>query len=77
MGKGVIKKHTAKELEAKAFAHKDKGGGAQGIDRRAPKCQLVCKVCKAAAPSLAIMTQHYQAKHPKLELKPDDYPEGK
>jgi len=73
MGKGVIKKHTAKEIQAKIDAHKNKGGGAAGIDSRKPKCTLVCKICKSSAPNTHILGDHYAAKHPKEKYNPAEY----
>ncbi len=49
------------------------GGGTKGMDSRRPKCSLQCKICKAAAPSLVIMQEHYAAKHPKIVMNAADY----
>lgn len=44
--KGKKTKHTAGELAAKIAAHKPRGGGAEGIEKRAVKTAMACKICK-------------------------------
>jgi hypothetical protein len=75
MGKGVIKKHSSKEIQAKIDSHKDKAGGAAGKERRKPKCNLTCKVCKAEVPNIAVLGEHYTAKHPKMPFNAAEYEE--
>mmetsp|Transcript_18725 Transcript_18725/g.26101 ORF Transcript_18725/g.26101 Transcript_18725/m.26101 type:complete len:159 (+) Transcript_18725:147-623(+) len=73
MAKGKVRKHTAKEIQAKIDAHKNKGGGKKGIANRKPKCKLVCKVCMSESPSITTLGIHYQNKHPKLTFNAADY----
>jgi len=73
MPKGRVRKHTAAEIQKKIDSHKNIGGGATGKDSRAPKCAIVCSVCKITAPSMTVIAEHYAAKHPKLTFNPAEY----
>ena len=58
--KGKKNKHTAKELQAKIDAHKDKGGGATGLaKRRSGHAQVQCKMCMKMVPSMASLEEHF------------------
>ena len=46
-GKAKPKKHTAAELQAKADAHKPRGGGAAGMAERQVTIKFQCEICKA------------------------------
>jgi hypothetical protein len=70
--KGKSQKHTAKELNAKHKAAKEKagaaGGGGKGAAARknaSAKILMVCKLCKTNQPSVKSMKIHFDAKHPK------------
>ena len=70
-GKAKPKKHTAKELQAKAAAAlTNKGGGAAGlVDRKggaAGHAKFKCPVCGMAVPSEKSGIAHWDSKHPKL-----------
>mmetsp|Transcript_35499 Transcript_35499/g.68947 ORF Transcript_35499/g.68947 Transcript_35499/m.68947 type:complete len:159 (-) Transcript_35499:244-720(-) len=73
MAKGKVRKHTAKEIQAKIDAHKSKGGGKKGISSRKPKCKLMCKICMSQSPSLTTLRVHYQNKHPRMPFNPVSY----
>ncbi|GJP36050.1 hypothetical protein CLOM_g20586 [Closterium sp. NIES-68] len=71
-GKAKPKKHTAKELAAKAdAATTNRGGGKAGLaDRlgldKGGHAKLACPICKATAPDMKSMQIHHEARHPKL-----------
>mmetsp|Transcript_29053 Transcript_29053/g.70876 ORF Transcript_29053/g.70876 Transcript_29053/m.70876 type:complete len:155 (+) Transcript_29053:152-616(+) len=73
MAKGKVRKHTAKELQAKLDAQKSKGGGKKGKADRKPKCKLVCKVCMVQLPSVKGLKEHFVNKHPKMPFRLSDY----
>ena len=56
-GKAKFQKHSAKELNAKANAHKNKGGGKAGMDKRSNaklKLSYVCDICRVSHLDLAL-----------------------
>ncbi|CAH8364696.1 unnamed protein product [Eruca vesicaria subsp. sativa] len=71
-GKAKPKKHTAKELQAKADAAlTNRGGGKAGLADRTGKekgghAKYECPHCKITAPDLKTMQIHHESKHPKL-----------
>jgi ribosomal protein L34E len=73
MPKGFIQKHTAKELQRKVDAHKNKGGGKEGAETRKPKTSLICNICKAPMAAIKNMREHYEAKHAKVTFNPAEY----
>ncbi len=73
MAKGKARKHTAKELQRKIDAHKNKGGGKKGIASRKASTRLTCKVCMTPSPGAVKLAEHYAAKHPKLTFNPAEY----
>mmetsp|Transcript_23761 Transcript_23761/g.42110 ORF Transcript_23761/g.42110 Transcript_23761/m.42110 type:complete len:155 (-) Transcript_23761:204-668(-) len=73
MAKGKVRKHTAKEIQAKIDAQKNKGGGKKGISQRKPKCKLLCKICMTQSPSITTLREHYSNKHPKMPFRASDY----
>ncbi|OQR81271.1 hypothetical protein THRCLA_23407, partial [Thraustotheca clavata] len=69
-GKAKAQKHTAKEINMKHKAAKERagaaGGGASGLVNR--KCQKVgvkCDVCLNEFMSFPDMKIHYDSRHPK------------
>ncbi|GAQ91616.1 Uncharacterized protein similar to C2H2 type zinc finger protein [Klebsormidium nitens] len=76
-GKAKPKKHTAKELAAKADAAlTNRGGGVAGkVDRlgldKGGHAKYACQICKATAPDTKSMQIHWEAKHPKLPWDPE------
>eukprot|EP00897_Mesotaenium_endlicherianum_P008890 jgi/Mesen1/8029/ME000426S07161 len=76
-GKAKPKKHTAKELAAKAdAATTSRGGGKAGAaDRlgldKGGHARYACHICKATAPDLKTMSIHHESKHPKLPYEED------
>uniref|UniRef100_A0A7S4FD54 C2H2-type domain-containing protein n=1 Tax=Chrysotila carterae TaxID=13221 RepID=A0A7S4FD54_CHRCT len=72
-GKAKPKKHTAAELQAKADAHKPRGGGAAGMEERKITIKFTCEICKAQMPSITNLRTHYEAKHPKETFPEDQY----
>ena len=71
--KGGVTKHSAKELQAKIDAHKSRGGGEEGKDKRAPKCALICRICKASVASIKQMGDHYESKHRAVAFNAAEY----
>ncbi|CAH9111338.1 unnamed protein product [Cuscuta europaea] len=77
-GKAKPKKHTAKEIAAKADAAlTNRGGGLAGLADRTGKtkgghARFECPHCRITVPSLTTMKDHHDAKHPKI-----DYDESK
>ncbi|CAN8236205.1 unnamed protein product [Cochlearia groenlandica] len=71
-GKAKPKKHTTKELQAKADAAlTNRGGGKAGLADRTGKekgghAKYECPHCKITAPDLKTMQIHHESKHPKL-----------
>uniref|UniRef100_A0A7S1LZU9 Uncharacterized protein n=1 Tax=Neobodo designis TaxID=312471 RepID=A0A7S1LZU9_NEODS len=70
-GKAKPTKHTAKEIQGKAFdATVNRGGGAAGLKDRmggaAGHARFECPHCGQAAPSLKNMQSHHESKHPKM-----------
>lgn len=58
--KGKKNKHTAKEIQRKIDAHKDKGGGKAGLlKRRTGHAQVQCKMCMKMVPSIASLQEHF------------------
>lgn len=75
MGKAKFQKHSAKELNAKANAHKNKGGGKTGKDKRntcAKKVTYICDICKSMSPDMTTFTLHFVNKHPKAPFNPEE-----
>ncbi|CAH9108705.1 unnamed protein product [Cuscuta epithymum] len=72
-GKAKPKKHTAKEIAAKADAAlTNRGGGLAGLADRTGKtkgghAKFECPLCRITAPSLANMKTHHESRHPKIE----------
>ena len=69
-GKAKAQKHTAKELNAKAFAATvNRGGGSAGAaDRaggKAGHAKYKCPVCMQAAPDPKSAEMHWDSKHAK------------
>ncbi|XP_074321164.1 protein METHYLENE BLUE SENSITIVITY 2-like [Silene latifolia] len=71
-GKAKPKKHTAKELQAKADAAlTNRGGGKAGLaDRtgieKGGHAKYECPHCKVTAPDVKTMQIHHDARHPKI-----------
>ena len=58
--KGKKNKHTAKEIQRKIDAHKDKGGGKDGFaKRRTGHATVMCKMCRKSVPSIASLQEHF------------------
>lgn len=58
--KGKKNKHTAKELQRKIDAHKDKGGGSKGLARRRQgHASVMCKMCRKNVPSMKSLQEHF------------------
>lgn len=69
-GKAKAQKHTAKELNAKAFAATvNRGGGSSGQQDRAGgkagHAKFKCPVCGQAAPDPKSAEMHWDSKHAK------------
>ncbi|KAK9692209.1 hypothetical protein RND81_09G248700 [Saponaria officinalis] len=71
-GKAKPKKHTAKELQAKADAAlTNRGGGKAGLKDRTGlekggHAKFECPHCKVTAPDVKSMQIHHDARHPKI-----------
>ena len=76
-GKAKPKKHTAKELQAKADAAlTNRGGGKAGLlDRtgleKGGHAKWECPLCKTTAPDVKSMQIHHDARHPKIPFEED------
>ncbi|CAL0303308.1 unnamed protein product [Lupinus luteus] len=74
-GKAKPKKHTAKELAAKAdAATTNRGGGKAGlVDRtgleKGGHAKFECPHCKVTAPDVKTMQIHHDARHPKIPFE--------
>ncbi|CAI0376224.1 unnamed protein product [Linum tenue] len=76
-GKAKPKKHTAKEIAAKADAAlTNRGGGKAGlVDRtgqtKGGHAKYECPHCKVTAPDVKSMQIHHEARHPKIPFEED------
>ncbi|KAM0915276.1 hypothetical protein ACQ4PT_010944 [Festuca glaucescens] len=76
-GKAKPKKHTAKELAAKADAAlTNRGGGKAGQKDRLGQekgghAKMECPLCKVTAPDVKSMQIHHEARHPKIPFDPE------
>ncbi|XP_039002626.1 protein METHYLENE BLUE SENSITIVITY 1-like [Hibiscus syriacus] len=74
-GKAKPKKHTAKEIAAKAdAATTNRGGGKAGLADRSGvekggHAKFECPHCKVTAPDLKTMQIHHDSKHPKIPFE--------
>ncbi|TMW62267.1 hypothetical protein Poli38472_009760 [Pythium oligandrum] len=73
-GKAKFQKHTAKELQGKADAHRNRGGGKTGTEQRmVAKLNFTCEICMSASPDIKSFEAHYVNKHPRAEFNKDEF----